>query len=559
MPNLNLIRVQTKLDELFQGKIDLSDVTNPDEIENKFYTRALAAIAVVMCSGVDYELAAKSVTDDYHDMGIDAIYNDTVQKKLVLVQSKWRKDGTGSVSQEEAHTFAEGINRIINLELSGCNKKIAAKQSEIDAAIRDMDYQIESIFCHTGSQGMSTYALRPIDDLLGKANITGANELLTFSEVKLQEIYEFLANGQNGDNITLNDVVLTNWGMVDTPFKAYYGSISVSAIGEWYNQYGNRLFAKNIRYYKGSTEVNQGIKDVLKNEPDNFFYYNNGIKLLCKKITRKALHGTTREMGLFVLEGVSLVNGAQTTGTIGTIFAESPEILTSANVLIQMIDLGDSDEAQAAQITKLSNTQNRIDGKDFAALDRNQERLRMELSFAGIQYLYKSGAKLDDLEHQITLDETIIAQACPSAELSIVALAKGNIGALTENIEKPPYKSLFNSGTNSFSLYNGVQVLRTVDRLLKQHEATSTGRKRLVLVHGNRFLLHLILGKIKVTDGFGTKYLSNECIATLVNEHFQTQWDSVFDAMEAKFPDAYPSYLFRNVGKLKELVEVIAR
>ena len=399
MPNLNLIRVQTKLDELFQGKIDLSDVTNPDEIENKFYTRALAAIAVVMCSGVDYELAAKSVTDDYHDMGIDAIYNDTVQKKLVLVQSKWRKDGTGSVSQEEAHTFAEGINRIINLELSGCNKKIAAKQSEIDAAIRDMDYQIESIFCHTGSQGMSTYALRPIDDLLGKANITGANELLTFSEVKLQEIYEFLANGQNGDNITLNDVVLTNWGMVDTPFKAYYGSISVSAIGEWYNQYGNRLFAKNIRYYKGSTEVNQGIKDVLKNEPDNFFYYNNGIKLLCKKITRKALHGTTREMGLFVLEGVSLVNGAQTTGTIGTIFAESPEILTSANVLIQMIDLGDSDEAQAAQITKLSNTQNRIDGKDFAALDRNQERLRMELSFAGIQYLYKSGAKLLLLRH----------------------------------------------------------------------------------------------------------------------------------------------------------------
>lgn len=164
-----------------------------------------------------------------------------------------------------------------------------------------------------------------------------------------------------------------------------------------------------------------------------------------------------------------------------------------------------------------------------------------------------------DLEHQITLDETIIAQACSSAELSIVALAKGNIGALTENIEKPPYKSLFNSGTNSFSLYNGVQVLRTVDRLLKQHEATSTGRKRLVLVHGNRFLLHLILGKIKATDGFGTKYLSNECIATLVNEHFQTQWDSVFDAMEAKFPDAYPSYLFRNVGKLKELVEVIAR
>lgn len=187
------------------------------------------------------------------------------------MQSKWRKDGTGSVSQEEAHTFAEGIDRIINLELQGCNRKIAAKQPEIEAVIHDMDYQIESIFCHTGSQRMDAYALRPINSLLERTNISGSNELLTFSEVKLQEIYQFLANGQNSDNITLNDVVLTNWGMVETPFKAYYGAVSVSAIGEWYNQYGNRLFAKNIRYYKGSTEVNQGIKDVLKNEPENFF------------------------------------------------------------------------------------------------------------------------------------------------------------------------------------------------------------------------------------------------------------------------------------------------
>ena len=64
MSNLNLIRVQAKLDDLFRGRIDLSDVKNPDEIENKFYTRALAAMAVVMSCGVDYGLAAQSVTDD---------------------------------------------------------------------------------------------------------------------------------------------------------------------------------------------------------------------------------------------------------------------------------------------------------------------------------------------------------------------------------------------------------------------------------------------------------------------------------------------------------------
>lgn len=135
-----------------------------------------------------------------------------------------------------------------------------------------MDYQIETIYCHTGSQQMNDYASRTIEELLNNTNIAGAMELLTFSEIKLQELYEFFANGQRGDNITIEDVVLTNWGVVEAPFKAFYGTISASAIGEWYDTHGNNLFAKNIRYYKGSTSVNQGIRNVLKDEPQNFFW-----------------------------------------------------------------------------------------------------------------------------------------------------------------------------------------------------------------------------------------------------------------------------------------------
>ena len=449
---------------------------------SRWYTRAIAALAIVMQCGIDFDSAAKTITDGYHDIGIDAVYNDAVQKKLILVQSKWRKDGNGSVSQEEVNTFISGIKRVINLDFDGCNKKLVAKQPEITAAIRDMDYQIEMVFCHTGSQSMDTYALRPINEVLGQVNEDDTTELLVFVESKLQDIYDYLANGQNGDNIVLDDVLLNNWGTIDAPYKAYYGTIPVAAIGAWFNQYGNRLFAKNIRYYKGSTEVNQGIREVLKNEPDKFFYYNNGIKVLCKKITKKAAYSTERNTGLFVLEGVSLVNGAQTTGTIGAVYAESPDLLNSACVYIQMIDLGEASEEQAVQITKLSNTQNKIEGKDFASLDPNQERLRMELSFGGIQYLYKAGAKVDSPERQISLDEAIVAQACSLDDLTITALAKRNVGALTENIEKTPYKLLFNGSTNSFSLHNNVQVLRAVEHCISQNESTVTGRKRLVLV-----------------------------------------------------------------------------
>lgn len=553
MPNLKMIRVQSKLDELFTNKIDLTDATNDEERQNKYYTRAIAALAIVMRCGIDFDSAAKTITDGYHDMGIDAVYNDAVQKKLILVQSKWRKDGNGSVSQEEANTFISGIKRVINLDFDGCNKKLVAKQPEITAAIRDMDYQIEMVFCHTGSQSTDTYALRPIDEVLGQVNEDDTTELLVFVESKLQDIYDYLANGQSSDNIVLDDVLLNNWGTIDAPYKAYYGTIPVAAIGAWFNQYGNRLFAKNIRYYKGSTEVNQGIREVLKNEPDKFFYYNNGIKVLCKKITKKAAYSTDRNTGLFVLEGVSLVNGAQTTGTIGAVYAESPELLNSACVYIQMIDLGEASEEQAVQITKLSNTQNKIEGKDFASLDPNQERLRMELSFGGIQYLYKAGAKVDSPERQISLDEAIVAQACSLDDLTITALSKRNVGALTENIEKAPYKLLFNGSTNSFSLHNNVQVLRAVEHCISQNEPTVTGRKRLVLVHGNRYLLHLIINRVQKTEDFTTRYIEATEIATSVSDIFTEVWESVYASMEKHFAESYPAHIFKNVGRLRTL------
>lgn len=533
--NLKLIRIQTKLDELFDSKIDLSDITNTDERSNAFYSRSMAALAIVMSCGIDYDLAAQSITDGYHDMGIDAVYNDTSQKKLFLVQSKWRKDGIGGITQEEGNVFAEGVRRILNYDLSGCNAKLVAKKQSIDAAIRDMDYQIEIVYCHTGNQSISNYASRPINELLKQVNEDDSTELLIFSEKKLQDIYDYLANGQSSDNIVLDDVLLSNWGTAEAPFRAYYGTLPASAVGEWYYQYGNRLFEKNIRYYKGSTEVNQGMKDVLKSAPDKFFYYNNGIKLLCKRITKKAAYSTSRDIGLFVLEGVSLVNGAQTTGAIGTVFTETPEALDSARVFVQMIELGDASEEQAIQITKLSNTQNRIDSKDFASLDPNQERLRMELSLGGIQYLYKSGAKIEEPDKQISLDEAIISQACMLSDLSMVALTKRNVGALTENIEKAPYKLLFNNATNSFSLYNGVQVLRALDSCIGQNESGTTGRKRLVLIHGNRFLLYLILKRVKETEGFETKYMTYESIKNEVTPIFAELWESVFASMEAIF------------------------
>ena len=551
--NINMRRVQARIQEMFQGKVDMTDF--PNDTNRHFETRALAALALIMTSGLEVTQASVQVTDGYHDMGIDAIYLDETQKKLFLVQSKWRADGAGSITQDEMSNFAQGVQRVLEEDLVGANDKIIAKSMDIDVALTQMGYQIHSIFIHTGNQKVTDYVLRPISQLMKKTN-DEISTILLFDEFNFKDIYSFLANGQEQPGINIDDVILSNWGKVDVPFVSYYGTISAATVGEWYKNFGNALFAKNIRFYKGNTDVNEGMKKVLLQEPEKFYYYNNGIKLLCKSIKRKAKDSTTTATGLFTLEGVSLVNGAQTTGTIGSLFLDNPEQVSKAIVMIQIIDLSSVDTETATQITRLSNTQNRIENKDFAALDPEQERLRKDLTFSHYSYLYKSGDKITNLEKQISFDEAIVALACLNADISYTVIAKGNVGALSEDITKMPYKALVNRSTNSYALLNSVLYMREVERCLQdKKEQVNNNRERLVCIHANRFILHFILKDKGENEKFNMSVIDKDNIRNNVTSLIDMFVDQTTQLIDELFPESYPANIFKNLTKCKQLEE----
>lgn len=551
--NINMRRVQARIQEMFQGKVDMTDF--PNDTNRHFETRALAAFALIITSGLEVSQASAQVTDGYHDMGIDAIYLDETQKKLFVVQSKWRADGAGSITQEEMTNFAQGVQRVLEEDLAGANAKIIAKSIDIDVALTQMGYQIHSIFIHTGNQKANDYVLRPISQLMRKTN-DEISTILLFDEFNFKDIYSFLANGQEQPGINIDDVILSNWGKVDLPFVSYYGTISAATVGEWYKNFGNALFAKNIRFYKGNTDVNEGMKKVLLQEPDKFYYYNNGIKLLCKSIKRKAKDSTTNATGLFALEGVSLVNGAQTTGTIGSLFLDNPEQVSKAIVMIQIIDLSSVDTETATQITRLSNTQNRIENKDFAALDPEQDRLRTELAFTHYSYLYKSGDKITNLEKQISFDEAIVALACLNADISHTVIAKGNVGALSEDITKTPYKALMNRSTNSYALLNSVLYMREVERCLQdKKEQVNNNRERLVCIHANRFILHFILKEKGKNENFNMSVIDKDNIRNSVTPLIDVFVDQTTQLIDELFPESYPANIFKNSTKCKQLEE----
>lgn len=553
--SINLRRITKRLGEIFKDKIDMSDLAERERNEDHCMTRALAALALMMKCGLDIDSSCLQVTDGYKDMGIDSIYLDEAQKQLLLVQSKLRKDGKGSISNEEMHTFVSGVRRILNLDLDGANQKIGAKSADIDEAISSFNYQVKAVFIHTG-QKSNDYSYRPMKELLDQVN-DKENTLLLFEEITANEIYSFFAKGQESEEISLDDIMLSNWGKISDPYAAYYGTVSAATIGKWYEEYGNRLFAKNIRFYKGSTSVNEGMEKVLKQEPEKFVYYNNGIKILCKAVHRKAKESTSNDTGLFELDGVSLVNGAQTTGTIGKVYISNPEQISKARVMLQIIDLSQASEETAVQITKLSNTQNRIENQDFASLDPVQEKIRQELSFEHFSYLFKSGDKMTDPSCQLTFEEAIVAMACLNDDISYSTTAKRNVGALTGDITKAPYKVLINQGVNTCELLNGVMVVRYVDKALQKRKAELSGKDKLVTIHGNRFIAYCVLQKVRNENNFSKKAVYGEQLKSQTNGIVEGLIKPITRAIEELYPESYPANVFKNVTKCKTIFEKI--
>src|SRR5260370_30994051 len=84
-------------------------------------------------------------------------------------------------------------------------------------------------------------------------------------------------------------------------------------VGDLYKRAGVRLFARNIRGFLGGDEdVNRAIRDTLDTCPENFWYYNNGVTLVCDT-TRRVDKGTHEILRLY---NPQVINGQQTTRTL---------------------------------------------------------------------------------------------------------------------------------------------------------------------------------------------------------------------------------------------------
>ncbi len=455
-------------------------------------SRSLAALAVAKLADVDDSTGASSVIDGYDDNGVDAIYFDRNRSSLFLVQSKYKKDG-GEPDFGETKKFADGIRDLLAKRYERFNEAFHERLTDVDDALEQPKLKIVAVLAYTGNS-LGQHARREIDDLLTETN--KFSEILSFEHFTLDRIHTYLVEEHSRVPVNI-ELTLENWYRVSSPLKAFYGQVSANQLAQLYHTHVKALFERNIRYFMGSSAVNSAITQTVQNEPGHLFYLNNGLTAICSKITPKPT--ASPDKGSFVIEGFSIVNGAQTVGSIATASSSTDLSTSPAKLLITLIELAEAPDDFGTRVTHARNYQNQVRLVDFVALDPFQERLRRELAVLGITYHYKPSLDAHQRDDSTFIfQEAAIALACFSGKTEIVITLKKEIGKILDR-QGNIYAELFKSDTSAVWVCRAVRTYRFLDNILTRNEWGS-GRyeERMFYRHARFFILHILARKSKV-------------------------------------------------------------
>lgn len=258
---------------------------------------------------VDYIDQIGLVTDGPNDGGIDFLYYDEEEAKVIVCQSKYCADlkldqiiselnKMYSTVQNFKRANTGMYNDSLKLALQNAQDRLPEDNNDnyeyhifttapvdINMAMKKLEntsheFPTEAVFIYTADDIEKTM-LRCLESL----------SMVEFEKIKLDRAKNYLEY-ESKDSIGIMCNVLS------------------TSIIQLYNKYaGAGLFDLNIRRYIKNTLVDSGIKRTLDNNRENFWFLNNGIIIACESYE---IDGNTVRLSNF-----SIVNGGQTTTLIG--------------------------------------------------------------------------------------------------------------------------------------------------------------------------------------------------------------------------------------------------
>lgn len=149
-------------------------------------------------------------------------------------------------------------------------------------------------------------------------------------------------------------------------FEVYLAIVPGDLLHDLYDEHGPRLLELNVRsFLQARGKVNRGIRDTLREEPERFLAYNNGISATAEWV--KVTEGP-RGLGIEKVRGLQVVNGGQTVASIHRAKDRDRQDLSAVNVQAKLTVIPQEQlDELVPSISRFANTQNRVNDADFSA------------------------------------------------------------------------------------------------------------------------------------------------------------------------------------------------
>lgn len=234
-----------------------------------------------------------------------------------------------------------------------------------------------------------------------------------------------ICSGVDGDKIVVKE---------RNSIKALLARIKLSEIvklqGEFVRSSRN-LFDANVRDFQKNKSLSGKIIDSIKNNPEEFYTFHNGLTFTCTEIRPLV----SLKVDIY---GPQVINGCQTVNSIYEEYKDkiNDPNLKKASILCRFYALK---EGEIEKVCEATNTQVKINLWDLRANDEIQRKIEKALSMKNIDYRRK---KTSRKKGRIFI--TDLAQWIYSCKFGRPAEAKNNKSGLFRiTLPNPPYEKIF--------------------------------------------------------------------------------------------------------------------
>ena len=346
----------------------------------------------------DVENALQGLTTN--DDSIDAFFVDESNKEINIIQCKaCTSEKKKSALKKEWLSFLSDVpeklrdHSFIDEHQNDRIKEIAAEYAKYE----HRNFEVKLHFFHLGTCANQN-TLKPHEN---------TTTYYDWNQIK-DEYQEYLSKLDRTEPPSIE--VQLNFDPLEPDIsnkhKTLVSVITGDEIINLRQQYRYKLFDKNLRFGLGKNKVNHKMMETAKKEPENFYFYNNGITITSKGFKFKVTNSKLR------IEYPQIINGAQTVNAIYEAYKdkknsiarrkpstgsdlEAKENFKRLRLLFRVIQDDEKDGRKTSsfekEVTRYNNSQNSIKETDFYANEPEQIKLQELFSKFGYFYEIKRG------------------------------------------------------------------------------------------------------------------------------------------------------------------------